>query len=255
MRVTTLGTGTVALAPGRARSGLLIEAGPVRLLLDCGSGVTQRLADHGVDWMGITHVALTHFHADHFGDLPTLVFAWKYGALPGRSEPVDIYGPPGTAALLGRLADAFGEWLRDPGFPLRVTEIEPGGAAVLPGDVRLSARKVPHTDESVAYSVEYGRRRVVYTGDTGYDPALAEWAAACDLLVCECSLPQAMAVPIHLTPDECGALAASARPNHLALTHFYPPVERVDVRAIVAGHFGGTVTLAYDGWHIDLGEE
>ena len=255
MRVTTLGTGTIALAPGRARACLLVEAGPVRLLLDCGSGATQRLADHGVDWMGITHVALTHFHADHFGDLPTLVFAWKYGALPGRAAPLEVYGPAGTSALLGRLADAYGEWLREPGFPIAVREIAPGEAVEMPGGVRLSARKVPHTEESVAYSVEYGRRRVVYTGDTGYDPALAEWAGGCDLFVCECSLPQGMAVPIHLTPEECGALAAAARPAHLVLTHFYPPVEQVDVRGIVARQFDGPVTLAYDGWHIELGDE
>jgi len=126
VRVTTLGTGTIALAPGRVRAGVLVEAGPVRLLLDCGSGVTQRLADHGVDWMGITHVALTHFHVDHFGDLPTLLFAWKYGALPGRALPVDICGPPGTAELLERLATAFGDWFRAPGFPMHVREIAPG---------------------------------------------------------------------------------------------------------------------------------
>jgi ribonuclease BN (tRNA processing enzyme) len=231
---------------------VLVEAGPVRLLLDCGSGVTQRLADHGIDWMGITHDALTHFHADHFGDLPTLVFAWRYGALPSRTMPVDVFGPPGTAELLERLAAAFGDWLRDPGFPIHVRELEPGGDAVLPGDVRLASRKVPHTDESVAYSVEYGRRRVVYTGDTGYDPALAVWAEECDLLVCECSLPQAMAIPIHLTPEECAAIAEVARPTHLALTHFYPPVEQVNVRAIVAERFDGAVTLAQDGWNIEL---
>jgi ribonuclease BN (tRNA processing enzyme) len=80
------------------------------------------------------------------------------------------------------------------------------------------------------------------------------WAGDCDLLVCECSLPQSMAVPIHLTPEECGALAAAARPAHLVLTHFYPPVEQVDVRAIIAEQFGGTVTIAHDGWHIELGD-
>jgi ribonuclease BN (tRNA processing enzyme) len=254
VRITTLGTGTVALAPGRARAGVLIEAGAVRLLLDCGSGVTQRLADHGADWMAITHVALTHFHADHFADLPTLVFAWKYGALPGRVLPVEIIGPPGTALLVERLAAAFGDWLRDPGFGVQVRELLPGTSLTLPGEVRLSSRKVPHTDESVAYSVDYGRRRVVYTGDTGYDPELAAWASECDVLVCECSLPQSMAMPIHLTPEECGAIAAAARPAHLVLTHFYPPVEQVDVRAIIAERFDGTMTLAHDGWHIELGD-
>jgi ribonuclease BN (tRNA processing enzyme) len=64
-----------------------------------------------------------------------------------------------------------------------------------------------------------------------------------------------MAVPIHLTPEECAVVARAARPAHLALTHFYPPVEQVDVRAIVAGEFAGPVTLAYDGWSIDLGDE
>jgi ribonuclease BN (tRNA processing enzyme) len=255
VRVTTLGTGTIALAPGRARAGLLVEAGAVRLLLDCGSGVTQRLADQGVDWMGLTHVALTHFHADHFGDLPTLVFAWKYGALPGRAAPLTVFGPAGTALLLERLAAAYGAWFRDPGFGLHVHEIVAGDGVDLPDGVRLSTRKVPHTEESVAYSVAYGRRRVVYTGDTGYDPTLAEWAEGCDLLVCECSLPQAMAVPIHLTPEECGAIAAATRPGHLALTHFYPPVEQVDVRGIVAGQYAGPITLAHDGWHIEFGDE
>jgi ribonuclease BN (tRNA processing enzyme) len=254
VRVTTLGTGTIALAPERVRAGLLVEAGPVRLLLDCGSGVTQRLADHGVDWMGITHVALTHFHADHFADFPTLVFAWKYGALPGRALPLDLIGPPGTGALLERLTAAFGDWLRDPGFPLHVREMAPGDSLIIADEVRLSSRKVPHTDESVAYSVEHGRRRVVYTGDTGYDPEFAVWAAECDLLVCECSLPQTMGIPIHLTPEECAAIAAAARPAHLALTHFYPPVEQLDVRAIVAEKFNGSVTLAHDGWHIEIGD-
>ena len=75
MRLTTLGTGTIALTEERARAGHLVEVDGVRLLLDCGSGVVQRLARH--DWMGITHVALSHFHADHIGDLPTLIFAWR----------------------------------------------------------------------------------------------------------------------------------------------------------------------------------
>ena len=40
-----------------------------------------------------------------------------------------------------------------------------------------------------------------------------------------------MSVPGHLTPELCGDLAAATAPKHLALTHFYPPVERVDIRA------------------------
>lgn len=251
-RVTLLGSGTVALNGERSCSGYLYEAGDVKLLLDCGSGVTRRLAELGLPWAAITHVALTHFHIDHHGDLPTLIFAWKYGQLPPRSQPLTIYGPAGTRALLERLNAAYGDWLLAPGFPLEVHEIAPGEVVSLPERVRLAAQKVPHTAESVAYSIEHGGRRVVYTGDTGPDDALADWARGCDLLVCECSLPESMAIKEHLTPEQCAQLAARAEPRHVVLTHFYPPVERVDIRAAMAARYTGPVTLGRDGWRIEL---
>jgi ribonuclease BN (tRNA processing enzyme) len=254
MRLTTLGTGTVALSPERVCAGYLVQAGAVTLLMDCGSGVTHRLAELALPWREITHVAFTHFHLDHVGDFATLVFAWKYGDLPGRSAPLVVIGPEGTTALLGRLADAFGDWLRDPGFPIEIVEIAPGGTRDLGDGVTLSATKVPHTVESVAYSIVRGGRRVVYTGDTGYDPMLGEWARGADVLLCECSLPASMAIPEHLTPEQCGALAAAALPQHLVLTHFYPPVERIDVRAAVAAHYAGPITLASDGATFDIEE-
>jgi ribonuclease BN (tRNA processing enzyme) len=251
-RFTTLGTGTVALSGERSCAGYLYEADDVRLLLDCGSGITRRLAELGVPWPTITHVALTHFHIDHHGDLPTLVFAWKYGQLPPRSAPLDIVGPTGTRSLLERLAAAYGDWFLAPGFPITVREILPAESVQLSPTIRLSALKVPHTVESVAYSIERGGRRVVYTGDTGPDDALGDWARECDLLVCECSLPESMAIKEHLTPEQCAALAARARPRHVVLTHFYPPVERVDILATMKARYAGDVTLARDGWRMDL---
>ena len=59
---------------------------------------------------------------------------------------------------------------------------------------------------------------------------------------------------IHLTPRRCGELAEIARPRRLVLTHFYPPVEQVDIRGIVRERFDGEVTLAEDGWSIEIGE-
>jgi ribonuclease BN (tRNA processing enzyme) len=253
VRFTALGTGTVALSATRSCAGYLVESGPLRLLIDCGSGITRRLAEGGHAWQSITHLALTHFHIDHHGDLPTLVFAWKYGMLPARSEPVEIIGPPGTSALIDRLTAAYGDWLRMPGFPLTVREIAPSDVVELPGGATLTCLPVPHTAESVAYSVVRDGRRVVFTGDTGPSPELGTWAHGCDLLVAECSLPAGMSIPEHLTPEQCGELAAAAQPGHLALTHFYPPVEQVDIRSLVAQRFAGPVTLAHDGWYFDLG--
>ncbi len=255
MRLTTLGTGTVALVPDRACAGQLIETGDVRLLLDCGSGITRRLAEHGIAWQTITHVALTHFHIDHHGDLPTLVFAWKYGMLPARSAPLALIGPVGLAGLLERLAAAYGEWVTAPGFPVAVHEITPADVIELAPGIRLSCHAVPHTPESVAYCVERGARRIVYTGDTGLSEPFAIWARGCDVLLCECSLPAGMGIPEHLTPEQCGEMASAVAPKQLALTHFYPPVEAVDIRAAVQARYAGPVALATDGWSIDIEDD
>ena len=255
IRFTALGTGTVALSAHRSCAGYLLEAGPTRLLIDCGSGITRRLAELSLDWRTLTHVALTHFHIDHHGDLPTLIFAWRYGDPPPRSAALEIIGPVGTVALVGRLAAAYGEWLTAPGFPLTIREITPAEAIELPGGLRLNCHPVPHTPESVAYSMVRGERHIVFTGDTGPSASLAAWAYGCDLLVCECSLPTGMGIPGHLTPEQCGELAAAAAPKHLVLTHFYPPVERADIRGLVRVRYPGPVTLANDGWHIDIEDE
>ncbi len=196
-------------------------------------------------------MVLSHFHIDHHLDLPALLYAWKYGMLPRRSEPIDIIGPVGTKSLLEGLAAAHGDWVLDPGYPVRITELAPGGTAEL-GGARLDCLKVSHTPESMAYSLSLGGRRIVYSGDTGFDVALADWAKGCDLLLLECSLPASMAIVEHLTPEQCGELAQRSAPRLLVLTHLYPPVETVDIRALVAVQFGGPVVIAHDGWTHEL---
>ena len=253
MRLTVLGTGTIALSPTRSCAGYFVEAGAARLLLDCGAGTARRLAELAIRWQELTHVVLSHFHIDHHADLPTLLFAWKYGMLPPRTAPIDIIGPVGTQALIDHLAAAHGPWVTDPGYPVRVTELTPGASVDL-GGAKLECAKVPHTPESMAYSVTEGGRRLVYSGDTGYDVAFAEWARGCDLLLLECSLPQSMAIAEHLTPEQCGELARLAAPRRLVLTHFYPPVESVDFSAIVGARYDGPLVVAHDGWRTDFGD-
>ena len=248
MRLTTIGTGTAAPSPSRVCSAHLVEAGEVRLLLDCGSGAVHRMAQLGIDWMGITHLALTHFHADHTTDLATLFFAWRYGAIPWRQSAITVFGPPGTIDAIARIDAAFGGSFGTLGYAIDIREMAPGDPVPLEGGVQIVAHRVPHTAESVAYSIQAGSSRIIYTGDTGRDPALATWAAGCDLLLTECSLPDSMKMATHLTPEDCGELAALANPGTLVLTHFYPPVEAVDIRAIVARRYAGPVVLASDGW-------
>ena len=73
-----------------------------------------------------------------------------------------------------------------------------------------------------------------------------------DLLLAECSLPDAMAMREHLTPRQAGQLAAQAVARRLVLTHFYPPVDVVDILGDVAQYYTGPTVLATDGWSIEF---
>jgi ribonuclease BN (tRNA processing enzyme) len=252
MKVTTIGTGTGAPSATRVSSSHLVEVDDLRILLDCGSGSVHRMAGLGIDWQQITHLFVTHFHADHTSDIPTLVYAWRYGTLTPRTAPALIFGPPGLVQRFDNHDAAFAGKMRTLGFPLHITELEPGSRIDLSASVHVESHKVTHSDESVAYCISRGERRIVYTGDCAFDPAFAEWARGCDLLLMECSLPEQLAVPTHMTPEQCGRVAEIAKPRAVALTHLYPPLDAVDVKSIVASRYDGDVHVAYDGWTFEI---
>lgn len=250
-RFVVIGCGTVVPESDRACSAYWLETGPNRILLDCGPGSLQAMARLGLPWHSVTDLALSHFHADHTGAIPGLLFALTYGLLPERrTEPLDLWGPPGTAEFLGHLSEAYGKFVLDPGFEVRVHETAAGGSDDLGTGVVLRTHSTPHTDESRALRVESKERAIVFTGDTGPSNSLPGFCTGAELLVCECSLPDTHAIDSHLSPDSAARLAAAAAPQMLLLTHVYPQFRRAaDVpRLVREAGWAGEVELAHEGW-------
>src|SRR5579863_7369224 len=133
MELVTVGTGTVAPSALRTAPCHWVERGRLKILFDCGAGALHRLAEFGLPWEQVTHVVISHFHADHFGELPMLVFALRYAAVPPRADPLVILGPAGTVRLVKALAQGFGPWLLDPGFPIGVLDLRDGEPFPLDG--------------------------------------------------------------------------------------------------------------------------
>lgn len=253
MRVVVVGSGTVALQPDRVCAGYYVEVGGSRVLLDCGPGTPHQLARFGLPWSRLDLVALTHFHTDHVAGLPLLLFAMRYGLDVPRTAALTVAGPPGLEELLERLADAFGDYMRAPGFPLNVQQLDDDRVLSLSGDCRLRARRTRHTEASVAYRLETPDGSVGYTGDTGLSEGLGEFFSGIDLLVAECSLPDELGIDSHLTPSRVASLATEARPGRLLVTHVYPQLEGRDLPALIrAGGWDGPVELARDGMTLTL---
>lgn len=101
IRVTVLGSGDPFVKASQASASLLIEVGnPERDLFffDLGSGALANYNGLALPVTATTKVFLTHLHADHVGDMPTLV--WSL-AKAGRRDPVEVWGPAGETPELG----------------------------------------------------------------------------------------------------------------------------------------------------------
>jgi len=70
---------------------------------DLGSGSLANFNGLHLPVTDTTKVFLTHLHADHVGDVPTLVWSMAKG---GRRDPVELWGPGGDRPELGTRAYA-----------------------------------------------------------------------------------------------------------------------------------------------------
>src|SRR4051794_33700216 len=128
MRLVVLGSGTLLPDELHRSPSHWVEHGDLRLLLDCGSGALHAMSRERLWWKGLTHIALTHFHTDHTGDLAAVLFALEHGVRPARAERLTILGPRGLRSRLEGLARAHGPFILEPKFPLDVVELESGAA-------------------------------------------------------------------------------------------------------------------------------
>ena len=246
MRLTFLGTGSAMPTGERMQTGLLIEDGDDRLLVDCGSGVLHTLARTDVGYEGVDTVLLTHHHLDHVSDLLALLKArWLAG-----EESLTIVGPEGTDALVTDLLDVH-DYLQDR-VDLTLRDIEnPDDFEVAGFDVE--AIETEHSMFGYAYRFA---DELVFSGDTEALDGMADFADGASVLVHDCSFPDEVDVANHPTPTQLGESLAGADVDELYLTHLYPHTDgkHDEMEASVAKHFDGDIQFARDGLVVNVSE-
>lgn len=244
MKVTILGAGTAIPAARHSPAGIYVGVGGEHLLFDAGPGTAQRLHAIGVSIFQLDRIFLTHFHLDHCLDLASILFALRIPP-PGRAKPLTIYGPRGLKRLYHGLNKAVQGWLEPNGYPLRIEEL--GETTRRLKGYTVTTRRMHHYDTgALGYRVEGEGKRLAYSGDTETCRAIVELGRDAHLLILECSVTDERKMKGHLTPTECGRIAAEAGCRHLALTHFYPVFDGYDIRGRVRRAFRGRLTIARD---------
>jgi ribonuclease Z len=145
IRVTLLGTAAARPTPGRNVSGMAVQYEGELLLWDCGEGTQRQMMRYSTGF-NVSSLFITHVHADHILGIPGLL---RTMGLQGHREPVDLFGPPGSASTLH---DAVHLGTHRVPFPVRIREVAAGEEVARKG-YRVRAFHVSHGISAVGWSL------------------------------------------------------------------------------------------------------
>lgn len=274
-QVVILGTGTPIAYPERSGPSVAVVVNGSAYLVDFGPGVVRRAAaaarDRHIDALRVSNLKIafaTHLHSDHTAGLADLFLT---PAVEDRGAPLELYGPPGIAAMARHIQAAYKKDIAlrihglehgDPrAYSINVHEIKPG-VVYKDANVTVTAFAVKHGSWDFAYGYRFDAagRSIVISGDTAPSEAVAQACHGCDLLLHEVyseqwfrerpSARQKYHSAFHTSTTALAAIAASARPGRLVLYHqLFRPQDDPDavlINEIKKAGYAGAVTSAHD---------
>jgi ribonuclease BN (tRNA processing enzyme) len=210
----------------RASTSYLIrENGKARVMVDAGGGSALRFGESGAQMSQVDVFLFSHFHIDHSGDFPALIFSSWF---EDGKRPLPVFGPPGneympstTEFVSDLFSDPHGAWrylsdLVGPcakgSYTLQPHNVVAGSTPVLVfrnTDMAVYAVRVIHgAFPALAWRVEMSSKRIVFSGDTNGDgDGLTKLAANADLFVAHNAVPEgATGVErrLHMPPSVIG---------------------------------------------------
>jgi ribonuclease BN (tRNA processing enzyme) len=252
--VTILGSGDAFASGGREQSAYIIDAPGMRILLEAGPDVLRLLKANRIPTDSIDLLLISHLHGDHIAGLPFLLLEYMWEN--PRKRPLPIIGPrkleERTWQLVHVLYPNFD--LSKPGKKansleiakkLRWTVLEPRKSA-RKGGLKVSAIRSPHTkpDISLSLRIEIGGRTIVFSGDSGWNEELVEFANGADLFICECTYYESRHLSFHINYPDLAAHRGKFDVSRMVLTHLG--------REVLNHQSDVDMELAFDGMKIEL---
>ena len=269
MLLTLLGTGCPKVDHKRFGPSNLVSSKKSNILVDCGSGVTQRLEEANISTSNIDVLVLTHLHSDHVVDFYQLIISSWHSY---RIKPWKIYGPIGTKRFLTKIMKAW-EQERNlrikyearssiDAFKLDIKEFREYGKIRIK-DIDLEYFKVDHFPVKHAYGFNFynNNKKLSISGDTKPCENLMKYAQLADVLLHEVYI-EGEIQPVtkmrsvktlhnvkayHTTSTQVGKIASLTRCKKLVLTHFVPTkFNEKKLQSIVKKDFGKNPVIGED---------
>jgi ribonuclease BN (tRNA processing enzyme) len=235
-----LGSGGPELQDKRASSSYLLwQNGRARAIVDSGGGSAVRFGESGAQMSQLDVILFTHFHVDHSGDFSALI---KSSWFEERKHPLAIYGPEGNDFMPSTtefVSDFFGKRGAYRYLSELLVSGESGDYKLQPhnvggnarptavfrnGDLAADSVRVIHGGvPALAWRIEPGTKRIVFSGDTnGEGEGLLQLATNSDLFIAHNAVPEGASGierNLHMPPSVIGQMAEKAHVKHLVLSH------------------------------------
>tara|TARA_B100000963_G_scaffold325020_1_gene310952 strand:+ start:515 stop:1339 length:825 start_codon:yes stop_codon:yes gene_type:complete len=266
-KIVLLGTGCPSPSHIRYGPSTLISTESLKILIDAGSGVTQRLSEFGLAPSEIDIILITHLHSDHIVDLYQLYIS---GWHTGRAKPFKIVGPIGLKKFFDKTVEAYADelnlrvdWEKRPnhkGLDIEITEIDNEFIYEKTG-IKIKSIEVQHqpVEPAYGYQVFVDDKKITYSGDTRYSINLEKASQDAEYLIHEVfvslnfdnkRMTRDTLVNVkdyHSTPEDVGNLAQAANVKKLILNHFVPPVfDEESLKTEISKYYDGEVIVGND---------
>jgi len=221
--LTFLGTAPGYPTANKNHTGLLLDTGRQKILIDAGEPSARTLIEIGVDPADLDAIVITHGHSDHTAGLPMIIqAAW----IVGRQASLPIFLP---AELIHTLRNWLSASYIGPDFlpfELRFHAWEDGPVHSV-GDCEFTPTPTTHLQALVdrfgngrfhafSLAIRHSDFGFVFSGDIGTPADLAKpLKAGTDLLVCEIA---------HFEPQALFDFLSSRKVARLILTHASPEI-------------------------------
>jgi ribonuclease BN (tRNA processing enzyme) len=257
MQLIVLGSGTSVFHPRRAAAGFWLETEAGSILLDCSADAPHRMAEENLDWRNLDAIWISHLHLDHCAGLAPFLFGIKWApGIGDRKKPLRIVGCEGIGKLLKAIDDSQNYKLFDQNFAIEIHEFalaEHQDAFDLLAGLKTEIISTPHRAESLAIRLtDQSGATLVYTSDTGFSEAVADFARDADLLILESSFYRDKPTRKHLELADAMRIAKLAGPKQLLLTHLYPEWDDIDLEGEAKKLWPGETIAARDGLRLEI---
>lgn len=243
MKLTILGSGTCKPHPKRKSPGCVLSINREDILIDMGCGTFNNFHKAGFDYKKINYIFITHIHPDHVSDLIAYLQLYYVDTLHNiNRKTLNIIGPRGFKKFYKKYLSAFG-LLKKIKF-VKVHEMGEVSKEFSFGKVNVKYLKHNLNMNTAAYRFETKNKSAVIAGDTGPCKNIVNLSKDVNLLLIEAALPTKF--DGHLTPGQAGEIGNKANVKKLVLTHFYPEVEKINIKKEAAKNYKGKIVLAED---------